>query len=144
MRAVRSDVFRETHQSSRSRDKIGQGKVYYRDTECITKLCLGSRMNDADKKKIEEALAQLARQVRLPEGFVPTRRYAGVPHCINTAMRHTRGLTDEQWKTLDPLIPKPRRRRDGRHLKKILGGQITWLFIPKASLMTATLSGFQA
>jgi hypothetical protein len=36
MRAVRSDVFRETHQSSRSRDKIAQGKVYYRDTECIT------------------------------------------------------------------------------------------------------------
>jgi hypothetical protein len=36
-------VFRETHQSSRSRHKIGQGKVYYRDTECITKLYLGSR-----------------------------------------------------------------------------------------------------
>ena len=71
MRAVRSDVFRETHQSSRSRDKIGQGKVYYRDTECITKLYLGSRMTDADKKKIEEALAQLARQVRLPEGVCP-------------------------------------------------------------------------
>ena len=94
MRAVRSDVFRETHQSSRSRDKIGQGKVYYRNTECITKLYLGSRMTDADKKKIEEALAQLTRQVRLPEGFVPTRRYAVVPHCINTAMRHTRDLTD--------------------------------------------------
>ena len=29
-------------------------------------------------------------------------------------MRHTRDLTDEQWKTLDPLIPKPRRRRDRR------------------------------
>jgi transposase len=29
-------------------------------------------------------------------------------------MRHTRGLTDEQWKILDPLIPKPRIRRDGR------------------------------
>src|ERR1700733_4342025 len=27
--------------------------------------------------------------------------------CINTGMRHTRDLTDEQWKTLDPLIPKP-------------------------------------
>jgi hypothetical protein len=36
-------VFRETHQCSRSRHKIGQGKVYYRDTECITKLYLGSR-----------------------------------------------------------------------------------------------------
>jgi hypothetical protein len=104
MRAVRSDVFREIHQSSRPRDKIGQGKVYCRDesccvpstdqhatlTECITKLYLGSRMTDADKKKIEEALAQLARQVRLPEGV-----YARVPHCINTAMRHTRDLTDE-------------------------------------------------
>ena len=36
-------MFRETHQCSRSRHKIGQGKVYYRDTECITKLYLGSR-----------------------------------------------------------------------------------------------------
>jgi len=29
-------------------------------------------------------------------------------------MRRARDLTDEQWKILDPLIPKPRRRRDGR------------------------------
>ena len=36
------------------------------------------------------------------------------PHGINTGMRHTRDLTNEQWKTLDPLIPKPRRRRDRR------------------------------
>ena len=36
------------------------------------------------------------------------------PHCINTGMRHTRDLTDEQWKTLDPLIPKPMKREDGR------------------------------
>jgi hypothetical protein len=57
-----------------ARDKIGQGKVYYRDTECITKLYLGSRMTDADKKKAQKALAHLARQVRLPEGLVPTRR----------------------------------------------------------------------
>ncbi len=75
MRAVRSDVFRETHQSSRSRDKIGQGKVYYRDTECITKLYLGSRMTDADKKKIEEALAQLARQGKKVMQFLQQRRY---------------------------------------------------------------------
>jgi transposase len=27
---------------------------------------------------------------------------------------HPRDLTDQQWKTLDPLIPKPRRRCDGR------------------------------
>jgi transposase len=33
---------------------------------------------------------------------------------INTRMRHTRDLTDEQWQTLDPLIPKPRKRRDDR------------------------------
>jgi transposase len=33
---------------------------------------------------------------------------------INTRMRYTRDLTDEQWQTLDPLIPKPRKRRDGR------------------------------
>jgi transposase len=36
------------------------------------------------------------------------------PHGINTEMRCTRDLTDEQWNILDPLIPKPRRRRDGR------------------------------
>ena len=36
-------MFRETHQCSRSRHKIVQGKIYYRDTECITKLSLGSR-----------------------------------------------------------------------------------------------------
>ncbi|WP_396127139.1 transposase [Edaphobacter bradus] len=29
-------------------------------------------------------------------------------------MPYRRDLTDEQWKTLDLLIPKPRRRRDGR------------------------------
>src|SRR6266436_3239963 len=29
-------------------------------------------------------------------------------------MFHSRDLTDEQWKTLDPLIPKPRIRSDGR------------------------------
>ncbi len=33
---------------------------------------------------------------------------------INARMRHTRDLTDEQWQTLDPLIPRPRKRRDGR------------------------------
>ena len=29
-------------------------------------------------------------------------------------MWHTRDLTDEQWNILDPLIPKPRTRSDGR------------------------------
>ncbi len=33
---------------------------------------------------------------------------------INTRMRNTGDLTDEQWQTLDPLIPRPRKRRDGR------------------------------
>ena len=33
---------------------------------------------------------------------------------INTRMRHTRDLTDEQWQALDPLIPRARKRRDGR------------------------------
>ena len=58
MRAVRADVFRETHQYSRSRHKIGQGKVYYRDTACVTKVYLGSRISDADKKKIDKALSR--------------------------------------------------------------------------------------
>src|ERR1700692_1739253 len=29
-------------------------------------------------------------------------------------MCHSRDLTDEQWNILDPLIPKPRTRADGR------------------------------
>src|SRR5215469_797001 len=33
---------------------------------------------------------------------------------INTGMRDTRDLTDQQWKILDHLIPEPARRRDGR------------------------------
>jgi transposase len=37
-----------------------------------------------------------------------------VPQRINTCMCHSRDLTDEQWKTLDALIPKPRTRSDGR------------------------------
>jgi hypothetical protein len=49
MRTVRSDVFRETHQSSRSRNKIGQGKVYYQDTEGITELYLCSWMTDSPR-----------------------------------------------------------------------------------------------
>jgi transposase len=30
------------------------------------------------------------------------------------AMCHSRDLTDAQWKVLDPLIPEPAKRRDGR------------------------------
>jgi hypothetical protein len=36
----------------------------------------------------------------------PPTKAAGVPHGINTPMRHTRGLTDEQCKILGPPIPK--------------------------------------
>jgi hypothetical protein len=36
----------------------GQGKVYYRDTACVTKVYLGSRISDADKKKIDKALSR--------------------------------------------------------------------------------------
>jgi transposase len=32
----------------------------------------------------------------------------------NTGMCHKRDLTDQQWKILDPLVPAPARRRDGR------------------------------
>lgn len=35
-------------------------------------------------------------------------------HGINTGMCHKRDLTDQQWKILDPLVPEPARRRDGR------------------------------
>jgi transposase len=37
-----------------------------------------------------------------------------VPQRINTICAIRVILTDEQWKTLDPLIPKPRTRSDGR------------------------------
>jgi transposase len=50
---------------------------------------------------------------------------------INSGMRCTRDLTDEQWKILDPFIPKPRRRRDGRgrpwkSLRSVLNG-VLWV-----------------
>jgi hypothetical protein len=37
----------------------------------MSKFYLGSRMTDGDKKKIEEALAQLARHGRLVQGDLP-------------------------------------------------------------------------
>jgi hypothetical protein len=37
-----------------------------------------------------------------------------VPQRINKLCAIRVDLTDEQWKTLDPLIPKPRTRSDGR------------------------------
>lgn len=33
---------------------------------------------------------------------------------INLVMTHSHDITDDQLNALDPLIPKPRRRRDGR------------------------------
>src|SRR5215472_17831761 len=67
------------------------------------------------------------------------------PHGINTGMRHTRDLTDEQWKTLDPLISKPRRRRDRRgrpwkSRRSVLNG-VLWVLrtgAPWADLPTDT------
>ena len=58
-----------------------------------------------------------ARLVGKPEVIPPTvadlvlRRSAS--NSINTRMLHTRDLADEQWQTLDPPIPRPRKRRDG-------------------------------
>jgi transposase len=56
-------------------------------------------------------------------------------------MPHPRDLTDEQWKTLDPLIPKPRRRRDGRgrpwkSRRSVLNGVlwVLWTGAPWADL----------
>ena len=57
------------------------------------------------------------RSPRSPNRSANRPRPGAAPECshgINTGMRHTRDLTDEQWKTLDPLIPKPIRRRDRR------------------------------
>jgi transposase len=56
----------------------------------------------------------LAASVVHVTGWEPNTSGGIRPARINTGMRHKRGLTDEQWKILDPLIPKPRRRRDGR------------------------------
>ncbi len=41
----------------------------------------------------------------------------GALHVINTRMHQSRDLTDEQWQSLDPLIPEPIKRRDGRGRK---------------------------
>src|ERR1700683_1818785 len=46
-------------------------------------------------------------------------------------MCHSRDLTDEQWKTLDPLIPKPRTRsagggRLGKIRRSVING-IVWV-----------------
>jgi transposase len=54
--------------------------------------------------ELESNFANFADRVLTPER----------PRGINKGMRNTRDLTDEQWKIFDPLIPKPRRRGDGR------------------------------
>ncbi|HEX7362246.1 MAG TPA: transposase [Bryobacteraceae bacterium] len=33
---------------------------------------------------------------------------------METARHHPRDLSDEQWEILEPLIPEPQRRKDGR------------------------------
>jgi hypothetical protein len=44
---------------------------------------------------------------------------AGVRWRINKHMRHTaKDLSDDQWKVLDRLIRKPKRRNDGRGLRR--------------------------
>ena len=48
----------------------------------------------------------------LPNHFGCRLRWTA--YCINTGMRDTRDLTDQQWKILDHLIPEPARRSDGR------------------------------
>jgi len=37
----------------------GQGKVYYRDTKCVTRVYLGSRISLADRKQLERSLKGL-------------------------------------------------------------------------------------
>jgi transposase len=54
---------------------------------------------------------------QLGSKFANFHRPGATPECprgINKGMRYTRDLTDEQWTILDPLIPKPTRREDGR------------------------------
>ena len=54
---------------------------------------------------------------QLGNKFANFHRPGATPECprgINKGMRYTRDLTDEQWTILDPLIPKPTRREDGR------------------------------
>ncbi len=45
--------------------------------------------------------------------IVTDQALRGLLHRINTRMRHTRDLTDQQWKILDLLVPEPSRQRDG-------------------------------
>ena len=47
-------------------------------------------------------------------GLVRLPLVRGLLHGINTGMCHKHDLTDQQWKILDPLVPEPARRRDGR------------------------------
>ena len=51
--------------------------------------------------------------ITVPQRDGATEGCVEIQNSIDTGMPHPRGLTDEQWKTLDPLIPKPR-RQDGK------------------------------
>jgi len=46
--------------------------------------------------------------------YFEERTNAWALQVLNTRMQQSRDLTDEQWKILDPLIPEPTKRRDGR------------------------------
>lgn len=39
-----------------------QGKAYYNDVECVTRVYLGSRISDADKTKVTKVLDRLGVQ----------------------------------------------------------------------------------
>ena len=69
-------------------------------------------------------------------GMAPDGCHADVPG-INTGTRSTRDLTGERWKILDPFIPKPRRRRDGRGRR----GSVTESGGKNSTLMFAVLVG---
>ena len=56
-------------------------------------------------------------------GLVRLPLVRGLLHGINTGMCHKRDLTDQQWKILDPQVPEPARRRDGRVGPGRSGGQ---------------------
>ena len=68
-----------------------------------------TRMN---RSRVGSDTSSVDRQILLIRA---TDRCVGIQNSsINSIMPHSRDLTEEQWRTLDPLIPKPKRRRDGR------------------------------
>jgi transposase len=74
--------------------------------------CLLLRSRAAEPR--EETFATSSGRLRASLGICLPSAVLGYLHGIYPRMSHTRDLTEEQWKTLDPLIPKPGRRPDGR------------------------------